>query len=55
VDVQLTDGRWLSISPVAGAEQEIVVRATSAGVLVGCVSAADGSTATWHYTIHSGH
>jgi ribosomal protein S18 acetylase RimI-like enzyme len=54
VDIRLTDGRWLAISPAGGADQEIVVRATAAGVLVGCVSLADGSHATWHFTIHSG-
>ncbi|WP_133851825.1 GNAT family N-acetyltransferase [Labedaea rhizosphaerae] len=54
VDVQLTDGRWLAIGPAGGADQEIVVRATAAGVLVGCVSAADGNPAAWHFTIHSG-
>ena len=54
VDVQLTDGRSLAISPAGGADQEIVVRATAAGVLVGCVSSADGNPATWRFTTHSG-
>jgi GNAT superfamily N-acetyltransferase len=57
VSVRLTDGGWLCCHPVrdaAGDDAEIVVRATPAGLLVGCVSAArrpHGADAAWHFAV----
>ncbi|MFD6420628.1 GNAT family N-acetyltransferase [Streptomyces sp. NPDC060198] len=48
--VRLSDGRWLHCAPAAGPHDELVLRASSSGLLVGGVSAARESS--WLLSVH---
>ncbi|TRV80417.1 GNAT family N-acetyltransferase [Streptomyces sp. 130] len=48
--VRLSDGRWLHCAPAAGPHDELVLRATPSGLLVGGVSAARESA--WRFSVH---
>ncbi|MFJ2291901.1 GNAT family N-acetyltransferase [Streptomyces sp. NPDC087894] len=48
--VRLSDGRWLHCAPAAGSHDELVLRATPSGLLVGGVSAARESA--WLLSVH---
>ncbi|MFF7688195.1 GNAT family N-acetyltransferase [Streptomyces syringium] len=50
--VRLSDGRWLHCAPAASTGDELVLRATSSGLLVGGVSAAEESA--WLLSVHDG-
>ncbi|ARP70699.1 GNAT family N-acetyltransferase [Streptomyces pluripotens] len=53
--VRLSDGSWLDCRPAGpGAEHaELVLRTTSSGLLIGCVSPAARGT-SWHLAVHTG-
>lgn len=48
--VRLSDGRWLHCAPAAGPHDELVLRASPSGLLVGGVSAARESS--WLLSVH---
>ncbi|BAJ30025.1 MULTISPECIES: GNAT family N-acetyltransferase [Kitasatospora] len=49
--VRLTGGHWLHLTPAGPAgTQEIVLRTTSSGLLIGCASA--GADAAWQLSVH---
>ncbi|GAA3486443.1 GNAT family N-acetyltransferase [Streptomyces cremeus] len=53
LSLRLTDGGWLHCRPAPGAPRaaELVLRTTSAGLLVGCATPT-GTDADWHLSVH---
>ncbi|GFH38404.1 GNAT family N-acetyltransferase [Streptomyces pacificus] len=52
--VRLSDGSWLDCRPApgSGGEQEIALRSTASGLLLGCVSPAGRGDTAWHLSVH---